>query len=120
MFKISGKIVTPALTGSVLPGITRKSCIELLKDWGYEVEERLISVDELFSAAVNGTLEEAWGTGTAAVVSPIGHLIYEGKEYEVSNNKIGELTQKLYDNLTAVQWGEKEDKFGWSVKVCEG
>ncbi len=119
MFKIDGKIITPALTGSVLPGITRKSCVELLKGWGYEVEERLFSVDELFKAAANGTLEEAWGTGTAAVVSPIGHLFYEGKEYTVCNNQIGSLTQKLYDNLTGIQWGKLEDKYGWINKVCE-
>jgi hypothetical protein len=118
--KIGGKIITPALTGSVLPGITRKSCVELLKDWGYEVEERLFSVDELFDALENGTLEEAWGTGTAAVVSPIGNLFYQVKEYTVSDNKIGELTQKLYDNLTGIQWGKIEDKHGWSVKVCNG
>lgn len=120
MFKIGGKIITPELTGSVLPGITRKSCIELLKDWGYTVEERLISVEELFEAAENGTLEEAWGTGTAAVVSPIGHLFYNGKEHTVSNNKIGEVTQKLYDELTGIQWGKIADKHGWTVKVCNG
>ena len=120
MFKINGKIVTPMLTGSVLPGITRKSSIELLRNWGYEVEERLFSVDELFEAVENGTLEEAWGTGTAAVVSPIGHLFYNGKEYTISDNKIGPLTQKLYDELTSIQWGKTEDKFGWSVKVCNG
>ncbi len=120
MFKISGKIITPALTGSVLPGITRKSCVELLRDWGYEVEERLFSVDELFAAAENGTLEEAWGTGTAAVVSPIGHLFYQGKEYTVSDNKIGALTQKLYDELTGIQWGKRPDIHNWSVKVCNG
>ncbi len=120
MFKINGKIITPELTGSVLPGITRKSSIELLRSWGYEVEERLFSVDELFEAVENGTLEEAWGTGTAAVVSPIGHLFYNGKEYTISDNKIGTLTQKLYNELTAIQWGKAEDKFGWSVKVCNG
>jgi branched-chain amino acid aminotransferase len=120
MFKIGGKIITPMLTGSVLPGITRKSGIELLRSWGYEVEERLFSVDELFEAVENGTLEEAWGTGTAAVVSPIGHLFYNGKEYTISDNKIGPLTQKLYNELTAIQWGKTEDKFGWSVKVCNG
>ncbi len=120
MFKIGGKIITPALTGSVLPGITRKSCIELLKDWGYTVEERAFSVDELFEAAENGTLEEAWGTGTAAVVSPIGHLFYNNKEYTVANNQIGELTQKLYDELTGIQWGKREDKHGWTVRVCNG
>ena len=120
MFKINGKIVTPALTGSVLPGITRKSCVEVLKDWGYDVEERLFSVDELISAVENGTLEEAWGTGTAAVVSPIGKLYYKGKTYTVSENKIGALTQKLYDTLTAIQWGDAEDKHGWSYIVCNG
>ncbi len=120
MFKINGKIITPELTGSVLPGITRKSSIELLRSWGYEVEERLFSVDELFEAVENGTLEEAWGTGTAAVVSPIGHLFYNEKEYTISDNKIGALTQKLYNELTAIQWGKAEDKFGWSVKVCNG
>jgi branched-chain amino acid aminotransferase len=104
----------------VLPGITRKSCIELLKSWGYTVEERAFSVDELFEAAANGTLEEAWGTGTAAVVSPIGHLFYGGKEYTVANDQIGELTQKLYDELTGIQWGKKEDSFGWTVEVCNG
>ncbi|MBQ7090543.1 MAG: branched-chain amino acid aminotransferase [Clostridia bacterium] len=120
MFKINGKIITPALTGSVLPGITRKSCVELLRDWGFEVEERLFSVDELFEAVENGTLEEAWGTGTAAVVSPIGHLFYKEKEYTVSGNKIGPLTQKLYDELTAIQWGRAEDTHGWSTVVCNG
>ena len=120
MFKIRGTIVTPKLTGSVLPGITRKSCIELLREWGYNVEERLISVDELFAAAADGSLEEAWGTGTAAVVSPIGHLFYNGKEYTICNNEIGPLTQKLYDQLTGIQWGKVSDTHGWSVKVCNG
>jgi branched-chain amino acid aminotransferase len=73
----------------------------------------------LFQACENGTLEEAWGTGTAAVVSPIGHLFYNGKDYTVSNNEIGPLTQKLYDNLTGIQWGKIEENKGWSVKVCK-
>ena len=120
MFKINGKIVTPMLSGSILPGITRKSCIELLKSWGYDVEERLISVDELFKAAENGSLEEAWGTGTGAVVSPIGQLFYKGNAYVVSNNEIGETTQKLYDNLTGIQWGKVKDENGWSYVVCNG
>lgn len=117
MFKIKGTIVTPRLTGSVLPGITRMSCIEILKDWGYKVEERLLSVDELTKAAKKGKLDEAWGTGTAAVVSPIGQLTFEGKDYQVSDNKIGELTQKLYDELTGIQWGKKEDTRSWCYKV---
>ena len=117
MFKINGEIVTPMLTGSVLPGITRKSSIEILREWGYKVSEKLISVDELMEAAENGTLEEAWGTGTAAVVSPIGHLYYKGKDHIVSNNEIGELTQKLYNELTGIQWGRNPDKRGWCYKV---
>ena len=120
MFKIGGKIVTPALSGSILPGITRKSCLELLKDWGYTVEERQISVDELFEAAANGSLEEAWGTGTAAVVSPIGQLFYNGSTYTLCDGKIGEVAQKLYDNLTGIQWGKIDDAHGWSYTVCNG
>ena len=117
MFKIDGEIVTPMLTGSILPGITRKSCIEVLKSLGYKVNERLLSVDELISALENGKLEEAWGCGTAAVVSPIGKLAYGDKEYTVSGGKIGEVTQKLYDLLTGIQWGKIEDTFGWVHKL---
>ena len=117
MFKINGEIVTPELIGSVLPGITRKSSIQILKEWGYKVTERLISVDELVKAAQDGSLEEAWGTGTAAVISPIGHLFYKDVDYTVSGNKIGELTQKLYDELTGIQWGVKPDTRGWCYKV---
>ncbi len=118
MFKIGDKIITPALSGSVLPGITRKSCIELLEKWGYAVEERDFTIDELIAAAENGTLEEAWGTGTAAVISPIGEVSFEENCYHIGNNKIGVLTQKLYDTLTGIQWGRAEDNFGWSVHVC--
>lgn len=121
MFKIDGKIVTPSLaSGSILPGITRKSCLELMRSWGYDVEERKISVEELLDAAASGKLEEAWGTGTAAVVSPIGQLFYQDHTYSISENKIGTLTQKLYDELTGIQWGRKEDPFGWSFVVCNG
>ena len=117
MFKINGEIVTPKLTGSILPGITRKSCIELLQSEGIEVSERLLSVDELAQAMTDGTLEEAWGCGTAAVISPIGELCYKEHKYIVNNNKIGELSQHLYDTVTGIQWGEIEDKFGWTVEV---
>ena len=115
LFKIGGTVITPALTGSVLPGITRKSCIELLKSWGVPVEERLLSVDELFEAAKTGALEEAWCIGTAAVISPIGELSWGDRDYKVNDNKIGALSQKLYDELTGIQWGTKPDPFGW---VC--
>ena len=118
MFKINGKILTPDLNGSVLPGVTRRSCIQLLKDWGYEVEERRISAEELFQAAKNGTMEEAWGTGTAAVVSPIGELAEGDEKVIISGNKIGPVTQRLYDELTGIQWGRLPDTHGWTVKVC--
>ncbi len=117
MFKIDGEIVTPALTGSILPGITRKSCIEVLKKLGYRVSERLLSIDELMDAIKCGKLEEAWGCGTAAVVSPIGKLMYQDVEYVINNEKIGEITQKLYDILTGIQWGILEDEFGWILKI---
>ena len=118
MFQVDGTVITPKLTGSVLPGITRKSCIELIKSWGIPVEERLITAQELFDAAGAGKLDEAWGTGTAAVVSPIGEMGWEGKHITVSGGKIGSLTQKLYDTLTGIQWGKIPDEHGWTVKVC--
>ncbi|MBE6903939.1 MAG: branched-chain amino acid aminotransferase [Ruminococcaceae bacterium] len=117
MFKIDGEIITPMLSGSILPGITRKSCIEVLKNEGYKVSERLLSIDELADALKNGKLEEAWGCGTAAVVSPIGELCYKDVKYTINEGKIGEVTQYLYDTLTGIQWGRKEDTYGWTVEV---
>ncbi len=117
MFKIDGEIVTPMLSGSILPGITRKSCLELLASEGYRVSERLISIDELDAALKAGKLEEAWGCGTAAVVSPIGELCYKGTKYAINNGEIGEVTQHLYDTLTGIQWGKIEDKFDWTYPI---
>ena len=117
MFRIGDEIVTPALSGSILPGITRKSCIEVLRDMGYRVSERLLSLDELLGAMKDGSLKEAWGCGTAAVVSPIGKLAYGDNEYVVGNGGIGEITQKLYDILTGIQWGKTEDPYGWVLKL---
>ena len=117
MFKINGEIVTPALTGSILPGITRMSCLELMRGWGEAVSERRISIDELIGAIESGKLEEAWGTGTAAVISPIGEIAYNGKQYMVGGGKMGPITQKLYDTLTGIQWGKRDDPCGWTVKV---
>ena len=117
MFKIGDEIVTPMLSGSILPGITRMSCIEVLKKQGYKVSERLLSIDELAEALENGTLKEAWGCGTAAVVSPIGELCYKGKKYPVNNGEIGQTTQYLYDTLTGIQWGILDDPFGWRVEI---
>ena len=117
LFKVDGTVITPALTGSVLPGITRKSCLELLRSWGIPVEERLITAQELFDAAQSGKLEEAWGSGTAAVVSPIGELAMEDKKVIINGGKIGPLTQRLYDTLTGIQWGTEPDPYGWTVPV---
>ena len=117
MFKIDGEVVTPMLSGSILPGITRMSCLEVLRAQGYKVSERLLSIDELEEAMESGKLEEAWGCGTAAVISPIGELCYKGKKYAVNNGEIGETTQFLYDTLTGIQWGKIEDKFGWVVEL---
>ena len=117
MFKIAGQVVTPALNGSILPGITRKSILELLTSQGVQPVERRISVDELVEAMENGSLEEAWGCGTAAVVSPVGWLAYGDKEYEINGGRIGPVTQKLYDDLTALQWGKTEDPFGWVYPI---
>ncbi|HIT69602.1 MAG TPA: branched-chain amino acid aminotransferase [Candidatus Aphodomonas merdavium] len=114
MFMIDGKVITPALLGSVLPGITRRSCIQLLKDWGYEVEERQLSAEEIFTALGEGRLQEAWGCGTAAVVSPIGELSYHDKKYTINNFEIGPVTQRLYDELTGIQYGRLEDRHGWT------
>ena len=118
MFKIDGEIITPALTGSILPGVTRRSCIEVLKSKGYTVTERLLSLDELEAAIRAGKLEEAWGCGTAAVVSPIGRLAYKDEVFTLNNGEIGPVTQMLYDTLTGIQWSKIEDEFGWIVPVC--
>ena len=117
MFLINGVVVTPKLTGSILPGITRKSCIELLREMGYTVEERLLSVEELSQALRDGTLEEAWGCGTAAVISPIGELRMGQAHYQVADGGIGKLSQKLYDTLTSIQWGTAPDTHQWTCKV---
>ena len=118
MFKFRDKVVTPTLeTGTVLPGVTRRSIVQLLREMGQSVEERLFSVDEFVEAVEAGAIEEAWGCGTAAVVSPIGKLIYRGREYAIGDGGIGPLTQKLYNELTDIQWGRKADAHGWVVPV---
>ncbi len=114
-FVFDDEVVTPALQGSILPGITRKSCVEMLKSWGVNVNERRLSIDEVEEAARNGRLKEMFGTGTAAVVSPVGELKYKDDIIKIGD-AIGELTQRLYDELTGIQLGKIPDRFGW---VCE-
>ena len=117
-FVIDGEVITPTLeTGSILPGVTRMSCIELLRSWGYKVTERKLAVQEVIDAQKAGKLDEAFGTGTAAVISPIGELNDNGEKLVVNGGKIGDIAQKLYDNLTGIQWGKLPDTMGWTVKV---
>ena len=116
-FKINGKVITPAINGSILPGVTRNSVIEVCKHWGLPVEERKISVDELVAAAHDGSLEEVFGTGTAAVVSPVGKLRFKDEVMTIGDGSIGALTQKLYDTITGIQWGKLDDPFGWRIKL---
>ncbi len=116
-FKINGTVITPKLNGSILPGVTRDSVIALCGEWGIPVEEKQISVDEIVAAAESGAMEECFGTGTAAVVSPVGELRYEEKRMAIGGGKIGELTQKFYDTITGIQLGKTEGPRGWSVEV---
>lgn len=117
MFVIDGEVVTPALQGSVLSGITRKSVLELCRKWGIKATERRISIQEIADAYDAGKLEEVFGTGTAAVVSPVGHLRWGDKVMEIGNNKIGKLTQRLYDTMTGIQYGKVADDMGWIEKL---
>jgi branched-chain amino acid aminotransferase len=116
-FKLRGEVVTPALEGSILPGVTRESVIFLLKHWGMKVCERKISIHELNEAYGKGELEEAFGTGTAAVISPIGELNWNGSQMVLNNGKTGEVAHKLYETLTGIQFGRMKDEFGWTVEV---
>ncbi len=116
-FKINGTVITPMLNGSILPGITRDSVIALCREWGILVEERKVSVDELYEAAKSGTMEEVFGTGTAAVISPVSHLRFQNHVLKVKDGGIGELSQKLYDTVSGLQRGQIADTRGWVVEV---
>jgi branched-chain amino acid aminotransferase len=116
-FKINGTVITPQLNGSILPGVTRDSVIQLCKEWGVPVEERRISIDEIAEAYQKGTLEEVFGTGTAAVISPVGHLRWEEHIMQIKDGSIGPVSQKLYDTLTGIQLGKLTDSHSWTVEV---
>ena len=120
MFKIDGEIYTAPTVGTVLPGVTRRSCIELLKDWGYEVIEGKLAIADIMKAGHEGHLDEVFGTGTAAVVSPVKELDWKGDKVDISGGKIGPVTQRLYDTMTGIQWGKLPDTKGWIVPVCKG
>ncbi|HAN21251.1 MAG: branched chain amino acid aminotransferase [Clostridiales bacterium GWF2_36_10] len=116
-FVIDGEVITPALEGNILPGVTRDSVITFLKTKGYKVTERRISIDEVYAAAQNGKLEEVFGTGTAAVISPVGKLDWHGNIAVINNEQIGNISKLLYDNITGIQYGLLKDEFGWSREV---
>ncbi|GHU37012.1 branched-chain-amino-acid aminotransferase 2 [Clostridia bacterium] len=116
-FVIDGKVITPNLEGSILPGVTRDSALHILREGGYTVEERKLSLEEVTNAAKSGKLNEAFGTGTAAVISPIGTLNSNGNIIEINNGKIGPIAQKLYDTITGIQYGREKDVYNWTVEV---
>ncbi len=117
-FKLNGTVVTPALQGTILPGVTRDSVITLLRDRGVPVEERRITIDEVCQAIRRGDLEEAFGAGTAAVVSPVGRIAFQGETLEINDNKPGPLTGSLYEEITAIHFGETNDRHGWTTVVA--
>lgn len=117
-FCIGDEVVTPSLDGTILPGVTRDSVLHACRDWGLKVAERKISLDEVVEALKAGRLKEAFGTGTAAVISPVGKLAYKGTTYPVNGGKVGPLARKLYDFILGVQYGKVKDPYGWLVKVC--
>jgi branched-chain amino acid aminotransferase len=116
-FVIGDELVTPALNGSILPGITRDSVLALGRKWGLRVSERLISIDEVVSAHENGRLKEIFGSGTAAVISPVGELNYDGRTFPVGNGQVGPLAHKFYRAITEIQYGTAEDTMGWVEPV---
>jgi branched-chain amino acid aminotransferase len=118
-FKINGEVITPKLNGSILPGVTRDSVIQLLKHWDIPVTERRISMQELADAHEAGVLEEAFGSGTAAVISPIGMLSWNGNHYEVNHGETGPLSKRIYDTITGIQYGKLEDPYHWNEIVVE-
>lgn len=116
-FMVRNELITPPLGGSILPGITRDSVIKLAKSWGVSVVEKQVAIEEILHASENGELTEAFGTGTAAVISPVGELCYKGKKYVVGNGETGTMSQRLFDELQAIQNGYQPDPFKWVVRV---
>jgi len=116
-FRIEDELITPALSGSILPGVTRDSVIQLARHWGIAVSERPIAVEEVITAIKSGAMKEVFGTGTAAVVSPVGDIYFKGESFQVQDGGVGEWSQKFYDEIVGIQYGEREDKFGWVYHV---
>lgn len=120
MVRIGDEVITPPLAGTILDGVTRASTLQLMRDWGLTVSERPITIDEVMQAGRDGILKEMWGTGTAAVVSPVGTLGYKGEDLLINGGETGELTQKLYDSIVGIQYGRTNDAHGWTSVVPVG
>ncbi len=116
-FVIGDEVITAPLTGSILPGVTRKSVIQLVRDWGYSFSERLLSIHDVIDAAQSGALNEAFGTGTAAVISPVGRINFKNRDYVVGGGAMGELSRRLYDELIGLQYGDIPDTRGWVERI---
>ena len=116
-FRFDNELVTPSLSGSILSGVTRMSVMHLAAHWGIPCTERMITIDEVIEGAKSGALKEMFATGTAAVISPVGELSYKEQSYTVADGKVGEWSQKFYDEIVGIQYGEREDKFGWIRKL---
>jgi len=116
-FLLRGELVTPPLSGSILPGVTRDSVLTLAREWGIPVAERPVAIDEVIRGAADGSLSEAFGSGTAAVISPVGAFSYRGEEVLVNRSRVGELSRKLYREITGIQYGEIEDRHRWVQRV---
>jgi branched-chain amino acid aminotransferase len=116
-FVINGEVYTAPLNGSILPGITRDTAITLLNDWGVKVREERFTIEDVYQASSKGELSEVFATGTATVISPVGYMLWKNNEITINNSEIGELSQRLYDEITAIQIGAAEDRFGWIVGI---
>ncbi len=116
-FVIGDELITPPLRGTILPGVTRDSVLQIARSWGLNVSERPLSMDEILSACSKGTMKEAFASGTAAIVSPIGQLCYRDREYPINEGETGSLTEKLYREILEIQYGEKDDPFGWRMEI---
>lgn len=119
-FLIKDELITPPLGGTILPGITRDSTIKLAKHLGIKVKERLITIQEVVSSSKSGKLKESFATGTAAIISPVGQIHYRGRDYFINNGQVGPLAKKLYEEILQIQYGMKDDPFGWRVKILGG
>ncbi len=116
-FVIGDEVITSPLTGSILPGVTRDSVLHILRTWGVNVSERLLAIDEVVAAAKDGTLKEAFGTGTAAIISPVGSVHYKDETHSVAGGETGPLSQKLYDHILDIQYSREEDPYGWVERI---